>query len=725
MAATTLTFGKVATPTDVPIHRVYLRTNWSDAWALESFLYPVVVTWQAAPGLSIAEMDFRYGTGMREGENAFSTITRLAKQRHFVRIDFIDGAKNRKWYGVLELDSEELEGTEFPAGANAIAHGKQRLVAYGLERLLQQHVIRSSDWTSPTDLGTIHRGLIFNDRAVGNMDDGGDPLQGFEGDDTATGTYWSTRDIVTYLLTYQTPTDGAGLNAIPFRLDDPDNALPDWDQPVVAQHNRRTRDVINSLVTRQRLISYWLDVDEGPDPHEIVLKPFTFTDAQILIDGGPDAIEANPETFRLVFDRDPSADCVITTSSLDAVDQVIVTGARRRCCFTASNVDGTIVAGWTSGQQTAYDTAASGAGDYPGAGQVQERQRRNIEARSAPKLEDVYARFKLPDNWDLKANNGLNTGTDLAVAPINDLPTDVEPFPLYRPEIRILPTIPLADNTDYSGVAISIGTFTQDGDGPFEDMAPIVAIELPEDTGRYVRLDKMGLAAFQEESNGSATDRTWSAFVRTTAYDKSLYVQVSGQEQHVLGKNTWTSLGDAHGDTDIAKFDWKDLLFTIAIEDDRFCEAHFPLDVDLDPNLDAPRRMHIDAGDAYKMDFVVDDTIVAIDETDGSLKRTTVGGFVRDDSIELLKLAERAYQWYSVNRVSMQFQTAQFQGTDLELGDYVTDIGDSTVAGPHDRSIGSAVTSITIEVPLAEGGGRPGPITTSYSCQFAEFDALS
>jgi len=75
------------------------------------------------------------------------------------------------------------------------------------------------------------------------------------------GKHWSTRDIVTYLIRSDagTPVDEVGFQQIPFEVDDADLAfLPDWDSPEVETHLVPMRKILDQLINRRRLLTWWL-----------------------------------------------------------------------------------------------------------------------------------------------------------------------------------------------------------------------------------------------------------------------------------------------------------------------------------------------------------------------------------------------------------------------------------------------------------------------------------
>lgn len=711
--------------------QVFIRRLWSSDWTPIAYLYPDELVWAVAPGISQAKFSWRYGNILQADQQAAAEYSRLDVSQWYVKVvvsDPANAARKWYWYGVFEDPQDDVGGlrieNEGQPDEASRRSGRQQLVAFGMELLLDRHVIRQSialDHEALEEV-TIARGLTYNYRNRANKTNqksGGIPRHRFTGGDDA--EFWSTRDIAESLLVDQTPRNPAGLELLAWRMPAADrDLLPDWDQPVVTTHGRTTRDVLGELIDRRRLLSYYVEVVED-DPAavdsdaEIHLRPFTFTDDIIPIDDEGAVLAANLNLRTVDLDETQSAAGTShAPTTLHKADQVIVQGARRRNCFSVSYVDNTLAAAWPTALQTEYRTGASGAGDYPTSDI--DRVRRNREARAADKFDPVYSRFQLPDDWDFQAGDGIG-GAKLPVSP-SDADLTV-PNKLYRPELYLLPTIPLLEGHRYDGTRVIGDAVEIVAEGvEYREMPPLAVAELPEDPGRWVQLDRWGEVADLALDAADGGDRSWSADVEVHPESLVLSINVQGGPRHALGKNHFTAIDSSDSDEAAAAIvDWQYIIVTLAIHDDRFCEGIYPATSDLDPIIDSVRQLRIDVGDDFRLDYVASGTVVAVKPDNGSLQRTQGGGFINDDRPELERLARIAYEWYRRDRSVFSFGVSTPVDRDsLWIGDYII------TAGADEIAVNSPVTEIRLQFGRSEGQGAPPAHREQFITGFGELD---
>lgn len=715
-------------------HQVFLKGSWFDPWAEVEHLHCTRATWACAPGVGTAELVWRYGQGMRPGENVPGVVYRQTpKQKFYVKIVIDENTvpghplDDLVWYGILHVDVDQLAGTRLaqgPAGViEAIASGQQRFTCYGLEQLLDLHHVTTSQWIKSATLETftLDEGLTFNERGIANRSllpvDGG--FYNFH-DDLTTGQHWSTFDAVRYLLKYNTPRDWAGDVRIPFALSDLADALPTWDRPVLPTHGRSTRSLLNQLMPRQRLLSYYVTLAEGGGlggGDEIWIRPFTFAAADVAVDFGGEVLKANPSQKILAFERDPTVTATVKRSSLDAIERIVITGAKRRNCFTIAKADDTFAEKFSSTIAGEYDAGASTAGDYPGAAEIEDRQRRDADARKSDRLATAYRRFGIVSDWDGLVGDGTGTvDPKIPAAPRDDNPG--LSYPLYPPQLKLLDTLPILERHDYDEDKIP-DAITLEGDSPFAEIPPIVLVNLPEDTDKYQYVEKVGAAAQLEDTADEDSNRRWSASVKVIPDSLDFEIRVSGQPQHIIAKNHFTPLTD---DEEEGTYDYDDFLITLAIECGRRCLASYP---EILPLTDAIRTLYLDAGDGYKLDYVAPGTVVGLDPTTQEPLRSDNGGFVRDDRPALARAARLAYAWYSQTRKSLTLSSLRIS-KGIWLGDLILSTGDPALPVPgdvHVEQINSCVTDITVEIPLAQGL-EPGLPSIQWTTAFGELDPL-
>lgn len=731
--ATTLNFdeGQLLEYT-VFAHRVYLRERWSDDWAEEPHLYPVDVLWNAAPEIPTATLVIRYGRGLLQGEEAFAIKERLAKRRWYVKIEiegqFITGgpaADPLLWYGTLECDADHRGGVrdEPPADdpeaePEPYESGSLELVAHGLELLLARTTITESvyyDSANDEEIRT-HRGLTFNTDGLPNRISAPRGGRYIFNDDVVTSLFWNTRGAVEYLLTectIRTHNDALSLN---FLVDfDYLAQLPNWDAIQVDTHGKTLFDLLNELIPRQRLLGWTLRVDE--EANTILLRPFTFTGEDIEAAAG-EKLLANRRLTTLIVERSPGVAVVLKTSAVEQFDQVIAQGRRRRICFSVCDDNDTLVKGWTPADETGYEAGASGAGDYPAAAEISERRRRDADVRGSALYEEVFSRFKLPAPWDFQVGDPVAGGAaDTLIIP------DEDPLP-YTLETYILPTLPLLTNRDYSGSKIEDGAVTKTGAGePPHEMLPQAFFQLPHDTDRYVRGERIAIEAASETAR-----RDFTVVVRVPEKSRAVNCIVSGGPQHLIATLDFDGLAHDWEEGAESWFNWQKMILTLAIEDDRHAEGRYPSDdllslLTTGPAADGVRRKVIDAGPSYKLDWIVKGTVIGTDPDTQEPQQVEVdegdGVYVHDDRIALEAIAKVAHAWYGVPRRALTFVAHRISAA-LAIGDLITSIGSEDFS----QAINSVVTQMHVTIPRVEGGAAPGPARIEYTTAYAELDPL-
>jgi hypothetical protein len=739
MPVETITFSPRTTAT-VLGHRVYLRDNWADAWVLEPYLWPLRVQWTSNESIDTAELGtYRYGRLIRPDDKVWELIQRLTgKPRWYVKIeidadsfdaegsgsDSGSAAGMLTWYGWIEIDSDQIAGVQIdPDSAAEYLAGNQRFTCYGLESVLYQQRIYQHAWRPEGGGG----GYNNCDGAPDfNLDGHGNRATSkslycypFSSRTDGDGDDWSTKDIVEYLLYEGVPRNKAGTQMVPFSLEDPDGLIPDTDAPVVAQEGRRTLEVINELLSSANLLGYRLEVDPATDV--VLLKPYTLTATDLVT--LERTIPANPVQVNLVTEDDPDVETSVKSSSLAKVDQVIVRGAKRRSVCSLSVTDGNLEAGWDSDLQTEYDEGGSNDPDYPATTEVDERQRRDAEVRSLDRLRNVYSRLQIPAAWDGRSGDGFSGTVDSAVFPADSDSSgsgsggeEGDPYPLNPRLLRILPSLALLEGTDYE----TAGTPSPfDLWNPKRELPPAAFAPLPELTGSesdtlWIDLAQNAAAAHVEDTEEGQA-RTWSVDLSVAGDDRSLALRVQGAPQHALAYETFSP--QAHElELQWGQYDYTDFVCLVTLEDQRWAEMRWPSDDFLSGSVDVIRRKYVLLGDGYRLDYLVPDTFVAINQETGAPVLSN-GGYIRDDRDKLESIAFATYVYVSVDRRALSMRAHRVVDA-LHIGDYVVQIGDAVVT-----AIASVVTSIEISWPEADGPTAGAP-EISWETGFAEADAV-
>ncbi len=692
---------------DAPAHTVATKQYWGDNWPEQANLYCNSLRWGSGPVRPQASLSWRYGEGMRADEAAFGNVEKLDLLGRYVkiRIEQEEGEDPLLWYGLITDDARRRDGAADQVDA-LWKTGRQTLGCEGLDLLLMRSFVDSA-WVRTTGGGEkqIQRGLTFND--PNTFDDVGNRSFSEIGQsyvfagDLYDAKWWSTLEILKYLLAWHSPADARGKQILSFELSDNAKAiLPTWDRPVVKSHGRTLRSLINELCTRQRMLTWTLTVASENPSATIELDVCPFNAAPIALPSGKTQ-EANRNQVQLgsdglEMDRAVDADARLRDTDHARVEQVVVRGARKRVVVSLSYQDSTLEADWTATHETAYETGP----DLTGVTDVDDKERRINEYRTQGELERVFSWFRLPADWDGKVGDG--TGSYSSTFAIDDEANPQTAEPYYVAEMRFLRHLPkeLSEETS-TGSPKTVGP-------------PLAVIKTEDD--RYLSVDRLAVDA-AIEGHGHGAGRGWSASLKVQDHAPGVILKVSGGMHkpafaHFLAGDDFTPITGIDEDDDL---DWKDLIVTVMFEIDSYVEQRWPANDQLDPAGDAARVVYVDIGDRGRLDWVHRLAVIGVDEGDlqyrGGSSPASEDEAVRDDREAMLDLAKFVFQWYGVKREAFSLQLKQlFSG--VSVGDLITEIGANETA----ETVNALITGV--EMDLVAGTTR---ITTGHG----ELDAGS
>ena len=697
--------------------RVSIRQSWLDDWQVVPYLWVEKLELHCAPQMSGAQLVWEYGQILQHDQLAFAHFNRGDNfYDWFVRIEVLDpnqlvddnGEPDEEgkpkvihtWVGVLVGDDDDQFGAYVYQQNNQqarLAAGRQRITALGLESLLhRQPMLRSyvKDVVGSQGGGEllIDRAIDFNaatlDNEGGNRSDAFGSFDRLFSNQPSSGQTWSSREIVSYVVKTLGPrstADAAIIGFVPVNLE----ALPQNDSPPIRTYGKTGWEIINEAANRRRAFTFYAAL-HADDPGRVALKCVSLLDDFLVLED--DVLSANIPGYDLDYDR--AVDVVrasVRRTTANRYDRVVVRGARARSIFTISTIDATLEADWLSADETAYEAGPSGIGGLD----VDKQERRIREFRAADRFRDVFARFKIPDDWDFTVQDGEgNGGGPLGGYPLLDI-LDVKEQ--YRPDLRFLRKLPIAiDATaDPPTAAYSrLGT------------PPLVFLKLPDDESmadRYGQVERLADAAGVEFA-GDEEGRRWSCNVTLADDDLAFVVRVSGAPQHVIADNHFTPLSTDEKDT--LQVDYADnLLATMAVELDQYCEGVWP---QVPEGLtDAQRVLFVNAGDAYRLDYVCEQTVLAV--VDGVPKRIAAPKYVRDDRGLLLDIAKQAHAWHARDRRAIVLEFRQVQDY-VPLGALVATIND----GATEQQVNTVATSIVWDFTRG---------TTTISTDFADLES--
>lgn len=737
--------GVVAVPTT---SQVDYATKWGVGWTpgrveddpeVSEDLVATQTVWSASPTMPTAEIQYLYGSVKRFGAESFAEVGPFSGTARFIRITYTNGDDSLRWYGIAELDQRFYAGlgkhpntttnaTTSPGGASGITNallpsGEQSITAYGLDRLLRQALIRNAfyDTSGVNTIREIDRAIGFNARGIANRT--ANKLGGtyhFESNSSAA-EFWSTRDIVEYLLRYHVLVDHDGFDVVSFGINDPDGVLRTWDRPSFEDYeiqDRTTGEILDLLLPRERMAGWYVEVDDAELGSDVFVRPFSYLRNPLVFDPGLPALPANSSVVgRLDFDGDHTATASVKLSELAMYEQCIARGRRMRACGTFSFADGTLQIGWPGAKTTTYNNGGSGTVGYAAAG-LEEKRRRNAIARGADSLRDVFARFEIIDGWgnNAKVGGGLGSSGQIVPAFPNRNPAFPNvPLPRFDADLFVLPTIPLDQGVSYAGALNAINLSTAVG----VERPPLVVWKRGD--GRYQNIESAGLLG---DNNRSSDDDVldWSASVSVEYQSRGFRVDVAGRPQHVLAAGgAFTALA---ADVDAGQGDYTDdLLATLAVDGDFYCEGKYPSDAVVKQNVAAAdgvkrvRVLTIRAGEGYRLDYLVPGTVVGVDDAGGL--ETSGGGYLQDDRSELERLARIAYEWYSKRRVSVSMASDNWS-PDLKVGSLIDKVG--TPLTEHSQTVEGVVTEFRFVEPY--GAAAPDSARMLINTSAGELDPL-
>jgi hypothetical protein len=712
--------------------RVWTRERWSDAWTEDTDVWPEVATWSCGPTVATAQLRRIYGRVSRGGQDWQSEGRDPWTLPRYVKIEFpCDDDTSRTWYGRIEIGSEQLEGTSvvrtgIAAGGlpltEQVQSGQLVYMAYGLEQMLARHQIRDARFDRNAGTEKTEDRIAFNARGKrnrGNADHSGTYVFYYDPRDTTNCSYWSTRDIVKYLLRWQTPRDSLNARQVVFECaaDDLDK-LPDWDSPSIEQDGATTLSLIHRLISRQRLFTHWWEVNGDT----VRLRVETLAPNDVNLSAAPGAkIPAASRQVLYLFDLDRATSANLKDSGLQVYDVVVATGAPEVSVGTFSWQDNTLKAGWTVAQEHEYEYGASLMGGYASAS-LAEKQKRNVAARAAAEFDDVYSRFVIKPSWDQRVANGLGgASSPLFVG-------DDGPIPVYFPECFVMQGLPFYPGVSYGSDRIEKQQVVEDEPADELERRPVLCLfrrPVADADGkqRWLRTEEIGRLAKLEGIDPEDAERI-TVHCSVPAQSHGVVFKISGHAQHAIAATEFAPLDE---DERAPQWDFATgCLVTLALQNGRLTSARFPAADP--PGVDTVRVLEIDAGGRYERIYVAPQTVVDVDR-DGQLVRSTGGWIERPANCRaiLRDIARVAAAWYSIPHKVVEVETSRMLATsELALSDLVVTVGDETIP-QNDQfvTVNATVSEIRLTWPTSEGDGPPSVPTLSIATFAGELDALA
>ena len=511
-----------------------------------------------------------------------------------------------------------------------------------------------------------------------------------------------------YTLQFDGPVDSAGNPIVNSWFIRGDNVL-DWYEISVRREGRTVFQVLNELIDRRRFAGWYLTLeDNGNALLDGVINVFSFNDTVINLPTANIPANANVTTANLVGVHDITGPTV-TANQSHSYHSVVAVGEFMRTVFSGRigkesvNPDTLFRPAWTAARETEYLDGA-GTGEDADA---------NTDFRNGEKFSDVFRRFVIRADWNLKTREALGTN-QFWIAPNRDsiggMTTDAAVAGVYaanNPQPGVTPwgktlqsSLPRkTDSGDFQRSFVLICT-DHDFDPANDD---------PENQC-YEYSDKLST-----ENAKRVCGREWSAGVsvlHTSGGDEGpgpgVDLRVEGAVRHVLAKYEWEneSPNATHPNDDPSDegLTYLGAWITTAIETDDKIGFEFRLANAIGKNQ---RILTIPVPNA-RLDIQLPGTVIGLTDKK-KLDVETDGKILRDDRARLEAIATAAGTWYSTTRQAVRVGWQSLDTRGLALGQLITTIN---TAGTTEV-VNSVVTQFTFS--FANG-------TTQVQTQFAELD---
>ena len=685
---------------------VSVKSAWDEEWVSWPHLYCDTVRWGSGPVRSEAAFTWRYGIGQPAGTTVQAVYSRYNFNGAYVRVTIPQGVGESilYWYGILTDDGDRREGAFIVAGAR-IKSGQQKLVAEGLDLWLQRTFAVKSIVRIAGENKRINRAITFNDPndfgGTGNRflaDDGPEGAHVFA-TDLYTATWWSTRDILQYLMSYLAPSFNWKLS------DNAKKILPTWDRPRVKAQGRDLRSIINELCDRRKLLSWRVIPSHEKANPDVLLDVFPLNPTALTLPSGS-VIQPNQNLKQIDFDRAADAQVVLRRNDHERVDQVVVRGSRRRAIVSLGYPDGTLKMDWTGLAQTQYETLPA---EIAALEDPDRKQSRMQQYRAEDDRERVFAYFALPSDWEGKVGDGKGGSKTPFAKDNND-----DPETFYLPGIRFQRFLP-------KGV-IDPKLEETPSDSPMLVMPPICLIKCNDDpddaVDRYRHVEELAADAGSERVGDGG--RKWSGSLKIQPNAPGVIVKLhglqGGQGQHMIAGVDFDPIQAINDQP--AELTWQTMIVTVMFEMDHYAQVVYPLTSgDLpDPSMESPRVLYVDLGDHARMDWVHPGAVRKVIDgkprygKDDNEYAGTTGEWIRDDREMMRDLAVLTYQWYGAPHQQFTLLLKQLSGI-LEVGDLITQIGAAETA----EAVDACVTGVSMDLVAC---------TTRVETSFGELDPI-
>ncbi len=633
--------------------RVYTRQFWANSWTLVDNLWPTFLSWNLLPDTPIATFRSDYGPVLPTGDDTWVTVAKQNVLGYYVRVEVDCADGTLSWVGFID-DVVDYQG----GITGGVPYGRMEITAYAMSHCLAYETILSCYWWDGSAKRESGSGIPFGKNRTATIP-GGQPTHLFSA--KADATYWSSRDIANYLITHHAPKNAAGTNVIPFELLNA-NILPDWEKPDIETDRVSVWEILEQIIDRRMFLAASIGYNLATNKNQLSIH--SLAPANVTLGTGRTLLGSS-NLLTISCHADHATRATVRSTATSVWHQVRARGDRRRSVATLVKDDG-LAFDWDSTDVTDFNAAASGAAGY-GAETLETQRAMNASKRSTGKLVDVFSRLKVPDNFDWQLGTNFVFQTD------DVSPTRHYAFPGL---VKIEEKLPLQTGVDYSSDRIATDTVNFSKKG--SERPPFCIVEDPKAFVGNVDLASR-FAIYVEPGNALRV--------------------MSSEEAILLGGAEYIPLA-----ADVAfdsSYDLATIQATVSLLDDRFAEGVETSA--LAATADQVRKIAIDCGNLWQRIWVLDDTVVELDE-DGLEVKVTEPGFLEDDKDVLDSYAKMIGLWYLVPRNLLSIESARPSAA-IFVGQLCTTLNAATSQAV---TINTVVTSITLALPIGtERAGVP------------------
>ncbi len=655
--------------------RCYTKGHWLDPWVLDRQLSPERITLAAgSAGAGAADgavLNRVWGKGvLEEGTPIVDGSWLTAYGDKYVKI-----TRSGEPWGMRKRGEKELQGTGeellfmgyIPAeqfnllgesvGMN-VKHIDHAIRAVGLERLLDRRMLWSyvsvggggGGYEEIKWLPTFNR-KVRTGGVAGNMSADKitiDSMVTYIFDESASSLVWSLFDVLAYLLRYQ------GLYP-PIKFDITDELIEALQGMVgVFDFSHHTlRQAISQIVQPARGMGWRIKIIPASTAgavdlvrlHIYSLLPEAMTVGDVSL---PAHADADRRTLKWWGDGELEK-VTVTRDAGASYAHIVVRGGPIRTCCSFSYLDGTLEAGWTAADETAYKDAASTFDDDYATDDEDVKIDKNDSWRGSDRMGRVYTAFEVPKDWDWLAEN------------YGDSTRKVNP--LWYTE-------PGGFNYNNQGAAWMgqkvFGSFLPFRQGyDYDGAAPVNH----NDAATKPELRKM-FALVKRDGRWWYVDRMQPFSAHVAPLVDEMGARVRFRPNHLLGVNHFGDTGEEPSATDAIMgpngeywyelgADWEDLIVTAMVETNQRLQVEWGTEWSAESRslvIEMPHAeiWHVAAGTIYGLNNV--DPV-----DDGPFRRvalTEAGRLLRDDTALVKGVLAAAVAWYGRVRYKVAIESA-------------------------------------------------------------------